>query len=130
MKILYAEDEEVLRQLMVMRIEGEMNLKVLEAGSGFDAIEVLKKDENKEIHLVITDYSMPNGTGGDLYAWIRLHRPEIPVIVTSALEMDDKPEFDGFSEHHKLNQYYLKPFDFEDLERVISKVKIHLSFLK
>ncbi len=64
------------------------------------------------VDLVVTDISMPDGTGLDLLAYVRQNRPEIKVIIISAYEK--------FSYAHQAlsmgaSAYLLKPVDDEEL---------------
>ena len=43
-----------------------------------DGIEALQ--ENPEIDIVISDYYMPGGDGGQLYQWLKENRPDIPFL--------------------------------------------------
>ena len=52
----------------------------LEASSGLEALEILRRDE---VDLLITDQAMPQMTGVELAAAIRAERPGLPVILAS-----------------------------------------------
>ncbi|MEM6385664.1 MAG: PAS domain-containing protein [Pseudomonadota bacterium] len=49
-----------------------------------DAIEAVEEDP-EAWSAVITDYDMPEMTGGDLAEWVKRIRPDIPVILVTAL---------------------------------------------
>jgi DNA-binding NtrC family response regulator len=80
--VLVAEDEEVLRQMVVqvLRIQG---YTVLEANSGTNALEVWERAD-RPIDLLLTDMVMPGGIMGSELAERLLSRsPNLKVIYTS-----------------------------------------------
>jgi PAS domain S-box-containing protein len=79
--ILLAEDDEMLRQLMVAVLT-EYGYSVIEAVDGADAVR--KFIENKDrIHLLLFDLIMPKMDGKEAYDEIRKIKPEIKVIFAS-----------------------------------------------
>ena len=80
--VLVAEDEDVLRQMVVqvLKIQG---YTVLEATSGRHALEVWEQ-ANRPIDLLLTDMVMPGGImGPDLAERLSNHCPGLKVIYTS-----------------------------------------------
>lgn len=68
-RILYAEDDEFLRSQLVEHLVTRLPLvTVTQARSGNDAIKILESGQIFDI--VISDYSMPDGNGGDLLRYI------------------------------------------------------------
>jgi CheY-like chemotaxis protein len=63
-KILYAEDEIDLQELVSIELEAELEMDVVTVKDGAEAIDVLKKDVDKEICMVVSDYSMHPMDGG------------------------------------------------------------------
>lgn len=60
----------------------QLGYTVCEADSAVAAIERLRAGEKAD--LVFSDIVMPGGmTGFDLAAWVRAHRPGLPVLLTS-----------------------------------------------
>ena len=85
--ILLVEDEKPVREL-VARVLEKHGYKVLQAGTGGEAVEVwrLHKDE---IHLLLTDLIMPgNMNGRELAEALWLERPDLRVIFTSGYSAD------------------------------------------
>jgi DNA-binding NtrC family response regulator len=79
--ILLVEDDTLLRFCLAESLR-ERELLVVEARDAVSALRLLESDER--ICLLCTDLRMPgpmDGTG--LVAWVRKHRPNIPVIVMS-----------------------------------------------
>jgi len=120
MKILYAEDEEMLRELLVFTLDAEFDCEVLEASSGNQAIALLK--ENPDIKIVLSDYTMPDGTGGDLYNYIKDNCPEIPFVLISGNSPDTLGEFDNFKDVNPNNAYFSKPFDENTLLQTLKEI--------
>ena len=80
--VLVAEDEEVLRQMVVhvLRIQG---YTVLEAASGVEALEVWER-ANRPVDLLMTDMVMPGGVmGSELAQRLAEKSPRLKVIYTS-----------------------------------------------
>lgn len=119
-KILIVDDEEEIREVMVMMIETIGQYKILEASSGNSAIEVLKKDQN--IGLVFCDYRMNDGNGGDVYQWIHTHMPKLPFVLVSTAEPRDIDALRNLFEHNPLNDHIVKPFDDDMLRKSIERV--------
>lgn len=67
-KILLAEDEEVLRMLIVDTLEDEA-YRIEEAADGGEAVDLLK---NNRYDLVILDYMMPIYTGLEIIEKLRI----------------------------------------------------------
>jgi len=118
MNIIYAEDEELYREMITLELEGKIDCDIHEARNAKEAIDLIHNIKN--VKIVISDYDMSGGNGGDLYQYIRAHFPNIPFILVSANEIEEKKEFKTFLKDHPLNFFLLKPFD-PDL--LIEKIK-------
>lgn len=80
-----------------------------------DAGEALDRLDKQAYDLVISDIDMPNGSGLDLLAEIRLLLPDLPVILTTG---NRDPEYAKRS--RKLGASYLeKPFSGSHLVSII-----------
>ncbi|HHT9107271.1 MAG TPA: PAS domain S-box protein [Candidatus Wunengus sp. YC64] len=84
--VLIAEDEEDIRNLMKMVLEGN-GYKVIEAADGLDAINKFKENMDK-IHLLLFDVIMPNKSGKEAYYAINEIRPGIKVLFMSGYSKD------------------------------------------
>jgi CheY-like chemotaxis protein len=80
------EDEVILRLWLARELE-QNGFHVLEAGTGNAAVEIL--NGGSDVDLVFTDIRMP-GTidGAALMQWVRKERPELKVIISSAIRID------------------------------------------
>ena len=85
--ILLVEDEPVLRELARV-ILGDYNYRVIEAGTGAEALKVFEEHKG-EVDLLLTDMVMPEGmTGRELAIELRRRKPAIKVIYTSGYSSD------------------------------------------
>ena len=82
--ILLVEDNIAVRQA-AQRILGECGYKVLEAGSGPEAIRV-SREHSEPIHLLLADVVMPGMGGRDLARQLLIERPELKVLYMSGYE--------------------------------------------
>jgi DNA-binding NtrC family response regulator len=112
--VLVVENETNMRRVLgtLLRRDG---LRVLEAGDGQEALEVLGRER---VDAVLTDLKMPRMNGLELLAEAARHHPGLPVVlltafgtVGSAVEALKKGAFD----------YLTKPFDPEELRQVLAK---------
>ncbi|MBB6110253.1 DNA-binding response regulator, OmpR family, contains REC and winged-helix (wHTH) domain [Mucilaginibacter lappiensis] len=108
MHILVIEDEQRVAELIKKGLE-EHGFQITLAYDG----EMGKKISlSKEFDLILMDIILPKINGIDLCKEIRSSRPDIPIIMLTALgTTDDKVEgFDAGA-----NDYLVKPFDFREL---------------
>jgi len=85
--ILLVEDEAALRELARAVLE-QYNYRVLEAGSGVQALKVWESHRN-EIDMLLTDMVMPEGmTGRDLAERLQAEKPGIKVLYSSGYSPD------------------------------------------
>ena len=112
--ILIVDDEKNMRLVLSAMLKRE-GYDVLAAADGVEAQKIIK---NSDISVVVSDLKMPCLDGFGLLDWIADEYPEVPVImitahgtIANAVEAVKRGAFD----------YITKPFDQEDLKRVISK---------
>ena len=120
-KILIAEDNISLRQLMSIHLE-RAGHKVSVASDGLQALEVM---DHNPIDLIIADIMMPNLDGYGLIREMRDANIEIPVLIVTAKDtMDDKRT--GF--RIGADDYMTKPVDMEEMllrvEALLRRCKI------
>lgn len=108
MQILVIEDEQRVAELIRKGLE-ELGFQITLA---FDGEMGKKLALSKTFDLILMDLILPKINGIDLCKEIRVTRPEIPIIMLTALgTTDDKVEgFDAGA-----NDYLVKPFDFREL---------------
>ena len=84
--VLVVDDEQVVRQLargMLLML----GYNVLTASDGDEALQLLQRDE-KTADLVLLDLIMPRKSGRETLQQIRALRPDLPVLVSSGVQLD------------------------------------------
>jgi signal transduction histidine kinase/CheY-like chemotaxis protein len=80
-RILIVEDNDKVRDAVASRLES-LHYAILQARSGFEAIELLESGE--PVALVFSDIVLPGGmTGYDIADWVRSKKPQVKVVLTS-----------------------------------------------
>jgi len=102
-KILIVDDETRIRKI-VHDFLAKKNYKVLEAGNGYEAMELLTR--NKDIALVLLDVMMPVMDGWETAEEIR-RISKVPVIMLTA-KSSEQDELNGF--RLGVDEYITKPF--------------------
>ena len=107
-KILIIEDEERVASLIRRGLE-EQGYSVMVA---YDGVMGKKMAISNDLDLIITDVVLPKINGTDLCKEIKGIKPNLPIIMLTALgTTDDKVEgFDAGAD-----DYLVKPFDFREL---------------
>jgi len=80
MVILIVDDDELVRGVLMELLE-DLGFAVIEAGSGHDALALLR--DKVEVSLVISDINMPEMDGLQLVEELKSMRPSLPVILMS-----------------------------------------------
>ncbi len=116
MQILVIEDDARLAQVIRKGLEKEG----YEADVAYDGKMGLRLALSKNYILIISDIVLPEINGLDLCRKIRANKPEVPLIMLTALgETDDKIEgFDAGAD-----DYLIKPFEFREL---IARIRVLL----
>ena len=116
--ILVADDSNVMRSIICSTLEKLGFTNCTEAENGKIALELLSE---KAIDLVITDWHMPELSGLELVSSIRksgsLNHVSILMVTTRGMK-DDVLE----AAHAGVNDYIVKPFTPEILEKKIKKL--------
>lgn len=89
MNILLVEDHRLFRDGMSMLLEKiDAKSKILEAATGQQALDYLD-DNNLDLDLAVIDYQLPDTSGINILAAIKLHLPATPVVIMSGLDSPD-----------------------------------------
>ena len=108
MKILIIEDEVRIATLIQQGLEEQGHLVVI----AYDGLTGKKLALQNDYDLVISDIILPHLNGIEVCREIRLFKPDMPIILLTALgTTDDK--VDGFDAG--ADDYLVKPFDFREL---------------
>lgn len=115
---MLVEDEELLRELGVMMLEGD-GYRVLAAKDGIEAVEMFERHAD-EVGLVVCDLGLPRMSGRDVFLRMKEIKPSVQAIVASGyLEPGIRSEILRAGVVDTVQ----KPYDFRDLmERIRSIV--------
>ena len=113
--VLVLDDEKEIRDAIDIYLRGE-GINVIKAGDGFEALEILDKED---IHLVVLDIMMPKLDGMRTCLKIRESR-NIPIILLSA-KSEDSDKILGLN--IGADDYVTKPFNHLEL---VARVKSQL----
>ncbi len=116
--ILVVEDESVLRDMARLILQ-DCGYRVLEAGSGAEALEVWERQASA-IDLVLTDMVMPGGMSGrELAARLYANHPRLKVIFTSGYNVEEA-KTDFFRRSGGV--FLQKPYTRADLAKAVRDV--------
>jgi two-component system cell cycle sensor histidine kinase/response regulator CckA len=113
--VLLAEDEPGVRRL-TRRLLERGGYKVVDAENGAKALEVAGQLD--EIHLLLSDITMPKMDGIALARNLRAQRPEVRVLLMSGYP---DPDAQGLAEKEFRNPILNKPFTLEQLLAAVRK---------
>ena len=115
-RILVADDEQSMREMLSMVLEGEGH-EVITADDAISALESFDRHQG-EIQLVIQDLKMPGMDGVDLLAELKRRSPDVPVVVITAFS-----SWDNAVEAMRVGAYdYIrKPFDTDAIRLVVGR---------
>lgn len=114
MKVLIVDDDNDIRDIIEFTFNCEVESEFVHAESGNKAIDVIK--ENSDISLIICDYNMPDGNGGDVYKFLLKEKNKLPYVFCSSELSTDHDEFDDTT---NLLGEITKPFIFEGVQKII-----------
>ncbi|MGD6877068.1 response regulator transcription factor [Bacillus infantis] len=119
--VLVVDDEKEIRDAIEIYLKNE-GIKVLKAGDGIEALEMLNEHQ---IHLIVLDVMMPNLDGISATYKIR-EKKNIPIIILSA-KSEDTDKILGLQVG--ADDYVTKPFNpMELVARVKSQLRRYVSF--
>jgi CheY-like chemotaxis protein len=113
--ILLIDDDNAVREV-TRAILHELGYKVLEAGSGGAALDLIEREP--KIDLMIADFAMPGMNGAEVARLAQAKRPTLPVLFVTGFA--DRTALAGISEA----QIISKPFIDDELAR---KVRLALA---
>ncbi len=120
MKILFLEDEPTIQEVLTEYMKMQ-NYDVICAEDGEKAIRLLKE---QRFDMAVLDIIVPKISGLEVLDWIRKHKPEIAVIMLTALE-DEKTQVQAFNLY--ADDYVIKPVSpiilLKRMETILRRVK-------
>jgi response regulator RpfG family c-di-GMP phosphodiesterase len=117
--ILIADDEEMLRDVVEMILESEIDANYIKAANGEEAINHLEK--NPDIDFILSDFTMPKKNGGDVYLK-NCELKNLPFILMSGGFLEDYPKFKDFTTQNSLNCFIEKPCNQDILINQVKKI--------
>ena len=120
-RILYVEDEDVLREEVAQNIAPFVK-EVVCAVDGIDGFNKYSADRNY-FDIIITDILMPRMNGLEMVDKIRKIDAEIPIIYTTAFNDN---EYMQKTIEQSIVSYIIKPIDIEQLFKAIEKASFQI----
>ena len=111
-EVLVVDDDAALLDVIRRALEGE-GYRVLTASDGDRAQTLILESDPA---MVLLDLNMPRLSGWEVQAWMQALHPSIPVVFMTAREH----AFDH-AERYGAAASLAKPFDLDDLFRVVSR---------
>jgi len=121
-KVLIVEDNEDIRELLNLSLEADFNYDYIQFEGAFEAIEFLKDQKTSDIHMIISDFNMPEGTGGDLYKFIKDSDYNCPFILFTSEQFADLKDFGGFLDTPEKHRHISKPTDLDELHEIFNEL--------
>jgi len=119
--ILVVDDDAMVRAFEVELLSSQ-GYKVLQADSGAEALRCAR---TATIHLLLTDFAMPDLDGLELTQRVRSIHPEMPVLMVSG----SLPSTDNRMENLARFELLPKPFEFDEfLQKVRMLIKNEAPF--
>jgi len=110
--ILYVEDNEFVREAFA-ELLATADRRVVCVTDGAGARAALRE---QNVHLLLTDINLPDGSGLDLAREALGQNPALPVIVCSGQDLTDVARSLGPTAHP-----LRKPFELEELEALVER---------
>jgi CheY-like chemotaxis protein len=86
--IMIVDDEDFVT-LLAQRVLTDEGYRVVTARDGFQALDIYKRLQ-REIQLVILDFTMPIMDGSEVFSELRMINPQVPVVLSSGFTEQDK----------------------------------------
>lgn len=115
-RILVADDEDILRMLIVDTLE-DLGFEMEEAENGEEALSRL---ENEKFDLVILDYMMPGKTGLEVLKALSDQVKQDTAIIMLTAKAQDEDRQTALSEG--ASYFVAKPFSPQELEQLVSEI--------
>jgi len=117
-RILIVDDEPHMRAMMAATLS-RLNYETVIAGSNAEAFDLI---DRQDFDLVLTDILMRDGSGISLLDRIRVHQPETPVVMVTAVQ-DISVAISSMRKG--AYDYLIKPFEREQLQSTVRNALGH-----
>ncbi len=126
-RILLAEDDRAMRQLLAVALRGE-GYEVVEAEDGFELVDYLRcpptvEGRSRRFDLVVSDIRMPILSGMDALKCMRDSDPTTPMILITAF---GDPRTHAEARRLGANLVLDKPFQMEELKTAVRQALAQL----
>lgn len=119
LKFLYVEDDSNIAEIYILMIKDHFeNIEVEWFADGILAKKELEKFPDK-YNLIISDYKLQNGSGGELFQFVNGQMLGIPFIMLTGIDCSSEPELKGFFSSHVRNAILTKPVSIEEIEEKV-----------
>ena len=116
-RVLVVDDEQYILDFFV-EVFRSMSMTVDTASDGHTA---MRKMQNNEYDLIVTDFKMPQMSGRELFGWIKENRSHLAQRIIFVTGDTVSIETRSFFEDNA-NRYLAKPFKIEEVKEVIQQV--------
>jgi two-component system chemotaxis response regulator CheY len=117
-KVLVVNDSGTMRKIVIRALNAVGFSDTVEAADGVEALDVFQKTP---VHLVLTDWNMPNKSGVELTRDIRATGSKVPIfMITTEAEKNRVVE----AIQAGVNDYLVKPFTQDALQEKLQKACI------
>jgi DNA-binding NtrC family response regulator len=114
-QILFVDDDKDIL-LMVEQYLSMQGYHIATADSGLKALDMVK---DQDIHIIFTDYKMPEFNGLELLAAVKQHKPEVEVIIVTGYgSMESAIQAMKYGSY----DYLQKPFKLDHLKLIIDRI--------
>jgi CheY-like chemotaxis protein len=111
--ILYVEDNDFVRESCA-ELLATVGRRIVGVADGAGARAALRE---QNVNLLLTDISLPDGSGLDIAREALLQNPGLPIIVCSGYDLEETTRSLGATAHA-----LKKPFDLDELEALVEKL--------
>jgi len=115
-KILMVDDEKYILDFLIE----VFRLLPFTVDTATDSRTALNKIQSCEYDLVITDYKMPQMSGGDLFNWVKENRPSLADKIVFMTGDTVNPETHSFFKDNRI-RYLTKPFKIEEIKDIVAQ---------
>ncbi len=116
-KILIAEDDEALLNMIAFKLRGEGLSQIFHAYDGKRAKRIIQEEKPS---VIITDILMPFASGLEVISYVRLELKYDPFII--ALSAMNTPQAEAEAYDLGANYYLAKPFNLQGLVDQVKQV--------